>query len=238
VAVTITPVEIELSRANEKQIREEVQHIYRTYVELLGWKARPQRAVKVRIFGKPEPWNTFNKDVDPRFAKRAYFDGNEIVMHGASLNTAVLETLRHEVSHAILHMEIGYAPLWIDEGLAEAFRHHGLGSSTMRVSPNRAGLELVRMLIREGKLKTWTQYFDLPFDQWRAGSASDERMNYRIAATMMSFLLSSRSGTHCLRNVLFQGKKSGFGIERRSFENYCGDLKKLDTEWRAWVQTQ
>ena len=34
------------------------------------------------------------------------------------------EDLRHEATHALLHVAVGDLPLWLDEGLAEYFEVH------------------------------------------------------------------------------------------------------------------
>ena len=34
-----------------------------------------------------------------------------------------METLRHEIMHALLHAEVGCMPVWLDEGLAQYFAH-------------------------------------------------------------------------------------------------------------------
>jgi len=231
VVVEIIPVEFELTRAEQQQIRDEVQHIYRSYVELFDWSPRPRMPVKIRIFGRLAAWNAYPKTIEPALDYRSHYSPatGEVVMHGTRFNIEAIEVMRHEVSHAILHMEIGFAPQWINEGLAEFFRTNG---------PNRAGIEIVKMKIHEGSLEPWARYVDIPFDQWRGESKVVERTYYRIAASMMSFLLSSRSGTKCLRDVLTEARTSGFGVLSQTYERHCGNLQVLDANWRKWVAKQ
>jgi hypothetical protein len=240
VVVEIIPVEFELSRADEKTIREEVEHMYRTYVELLGWSPRPRRPVKIRIFGRLAAWDAYPKTIEPALAHRSHYDPrtNEVVMHGTRFNVDAIEVLRHEVSHSIFHMEIGYAPQWIDEGLAEVFSTSGAGGGSSSVSPNRAGIEIAKMKLREGSLEPWARYVDIPFGQWRGESRVVELGYYRVASSMMSFLLSSRGGTQCLRDVLAQARKTGFGVLSKTYERHCGDLTALDGDWRKWAVRQ
>jgi hypothetical protein len=240
VVVEIIPVEFELTRAEEQQIREEIEHMYRSYVELLGWSPRPRRPVKIRIFGRLAAWDAYPKTIEPALAHRSHYSSarGEVIMHGTRFNIDAIEILRHEVSHAIFHMEIGYAPQWIDEGLAEVFRTSGAGRGSSSVSPNRAGIEIAKMKIREGSLEPWARYVDIPFAEWRGESRVVETTYYRIASSMMSFLLSSPGGTACLRNVLAHSRTSGFGVLSKTYEQHCGDLKQLDADWRKWAGRQ
>jgi hypothetical protein len=62
------------------------------------------------------------KDLPPR---RAYFVGTtrELAVY-SFISPQVLEDLRHEFTHGILHATLETVPLWLDEGLAEYFEIH------------------------------------------------------------------------------------------------------------------
>lgn len=237
VVVELFPVEMELTRANEAQIREEVERIYRSYVNVLGWSPRPRKPVKIRIFGKLSAWDAFPKSTEHVEGHRSRFDPgkNEVVMHARRFEIPMMEVLRHEVSHAIFHMEIGAAPRWLNEGLAEMFSP-GAPRNGAKPPANRAGVEIAKLKLREGSLEPWARYSDVPFYQWGMGRV--ELGNYRVAAAMVSYLLASDRGTRCLREVLAQARKSGFGLASKTFERHCGNLNDLDTDWRKWVQRQ
>jgi hypothetical protein len=59
------------------------------------------------------------KDLPPR---RAYFVGTtrELAVY-SFLSPQVMEDLRHEFTHGLLHATLQTVPLWLDEGLAEYF---------------------------------------------------------------------------------------------------------------------
>ena len=61
----------------------------------------------------------YHPDCPPR---RAFFveRGNKLEMY-AYRQPRLVEDLRHEATHALLHAAIGDLPLWLDEGLAEYF---------------------------------------------------------------------------------------------------------------------
>lgn len=236
VVVEFFPVEFELTRADERNVREEIERIYRRYVDVLGWSPGPRRPVKIRIFGKLSAWDAFPKSTSFVESHRSHYDGRtrEVVMHARRVEIPMMEVLRHEVSHAIFDMEIGSGPRWLNEGLAEVFSPGVQGGA--RLPPNRAGIEITRLKLREGSLEPWARYADLPFNEW--GVSRIELGHYRVAASMVSHLLSSDHGTRCLRDVLAQARKSGFGVPSRTFERHCGSLDVLDADWRQWLQRQ
>jgi hypothetical protein len=50
--------------------------------------------------------------------------------------------------------------------------------------------------------------------------------------------MASATGTKCLRDVLAQARKTGFGVLSETYARHCGDLQKLDADWRRWIARQ
>jgi len=79
--------------------------------------------VNVYLFGDEASYrfymHTTWKDLPPR---RAYFVGTtrELAVY-SFLSPQVMEDLRHEFTHGLLHATLQTVPLWLDEGLAEYF---------------------------------------------------------------------------------------------------------------------
>ncbi len=79
--------------------------------------------VNVYLFGDEASYrfymHTTWRDLPPR---RAYFVGTnrELAVY-SFLSPQVLEDLRHEFTHGLLHASLQTVPLWLDEGLAEYF---------------------------------------------------------------------------------------------------------------------
>lgn len=84
----------------------------------------PQRdLVNVYLFSDEASYrfymHTTWKDLPPR---RAYFVGTtrELAVY-SFISPQVMEDLRHEFTHGLLHASLQTVPLWLDEGLAEYF---------------------------------------------------------------------------------------------------------------------
>ncbi len=86
------------------------------------------------------------KDLPPR---RAYFVGTsrELAVY-SFISPQVIEDLRHEFTHGILHATLQTVPLWLDEGLAEYFE---VPSDTPGAAHHAHLLELQR-----AKSEDWT----------------------------------------------------------------------------------
>ncbi len=91
----------------------------------------PQKGVKVYIFSDGTTFRNFLEATYPGLPKRrAYFFAKKRAaglgeeMQVLTLRSdRLLQDLRHEVTHAILHCAFGAVPLWIDEGIAEYFEN-------------------------------------------------------------------------------------------------------------------
>jgi hypothetical protein len=238
VVIEIKLVEYELSRADERKIREEIQLIYRRYVEWLGWSPQPRHPVKVTIFGTVNAWNAVPKAMEQGREHQSHYDPRrrEVLMHGDRFTDDTIGILRHEVSHAILHMELGNTPQWINEGIAEVFRSSGAVRGRLTVTPNPTWAEILKHKLREGSLEPWEKYIDIPFAEWRGESRRVEMSYYMIAWSMMGYLLSTPQGTKCLRDLTTEARKVGFRTLSKSFEKHCGSVATLDTGWRRWIE--
>jgi hypothetical protein len=236
VVMKIHQVDYQLARADEKKIRQEIELIYRRYVDWLDWDPRPLKPVSVRLFGSGASFDAYAKNFNREGSRRSFYSswGKEAVVYGSRWTEETLGILRHEVSHAIVDMELNGPPFWINEGLAEVFESSSAARGRLNVTANREWSGTLKLKVREGSLEPWGRYVDIDNDQWRRAGARTERSYYMIAWSMMSYLLSSQGGRRCLRDVMEQGRTRGFGALSKMFERHCG-LNRLDREWREWI---
>ena len=80
--------------------------------------------VRVVIFENQQSYDQFIRLNFPDLpSRRAFFikqDNDQLVVYAAR-GERLLQDLRHEVTHALLHSVLPTVPLWLDEGLAEYF---------------------------------------------------------------------------------------------------------------------
>src|SRR4051794_4251546 len=90
----------------------------------LGIRVRDEEpSIKVYILNDRQSFAHFLKFYYPELPpRRAFFlaQGSQRVVY-TFMGDRLEEDLRHEATHALLHVAVGDLPLWLDEGLAEYF---------------------------------------------------------------------------------------------------------------------
>lgn len=93
----------------------------------------PRQDVTVYLFSNEGAYRKYLDTVHPGLPpRRAYFVGtkSELAVY-TYWGDRVLEDLRHEYTHGILHASLSAVPLWLDEGLAEYFEVPGTTPGAM-----------------------------------------------------------------------------------------------------------
>jgi hypothetical protein len=105
----------------------------RTHVTETLQLPEPRQDVVVYLFADEEAYRKYLDTVHPGLPpRRAYFVGTkrELAVY-TYWGDRVLEDLRHEYTHGILHASLAAVPLWLDEGLAEYFEVPGTTPGAM-----------------------------------------------------------------------------------------------------------
>jgi hypothetical protein len=101
-----------------------LQTLERDIEQNLGIHVRAEEpSVRVYILNDRQSFSHFLKFYYPELPpRRAFFlaQGPERVVY-TFMGDRLEEDLRHEATHALLHVAVGDLPLWLDEGLAEYF---------------------------------------------------------------------------------------------------------------------
>jgi hypothetical protein len=101
-----------------------LQSLERDIEANLGIRVRDEApSVQVYILNDRDSFTHFLKYYYPQLPpRRAFFlaQGPERVVY-TFMGDRLEEDLRHEATHALLHVAVGDLPLWLDEGLAEYF---------------------------------------------------------------------------------------------------------------------
>ena len=90
----------------------------------------PRRPVVVHLFSDERRYQQYMESAHPGLPpRRAFFIGTptELAVF-AHWSPNVVEDLRHEYTHGILHASLRTVPLWLDEGLAEYFETRTIDS--------------------------------------------------------------------------------------------------------------
>ena len=98
--------------------------------ETLGLRVEPgDNPVEIYLLDDRQAFDHFLQFYYPNLPKRRAFflaNGDKRVVY-TFRGDRTEEDVRHEATHALLHVAIGDMPLWLDEGLAEYFEGTGTG---------------------------------------------------------------------------------------------------------------
>jgi Protein of unknown function (DUF1570) len=110
--------------AADAPVVRQLQSLEAQVQETLGLKVEPgENPVEVYILDDRRAFDHFLTFYYPDLPhRRAFFlaNGNQRVVY-TFFGDRLEEDIRHEATHALLHVAIGDIPLWLDEGLAEYF---------------------------------------------------------------------------------------------------------------------
>ncbi len=123
-----------------RPVIDELQEMYDALPQRLGLR-RASGEVRLFLFHDRTTYRSYMRRYFPSLPhRRALFVlDNERAMVFAYRSDQLEIDVRHETTHAILHLVLPVVPLWLDEGLAEYFEL-GLTASPLE-SPHRVGLQ-------------------------------------------------------------------------------------------------
>ncbi len=241
--IKIELVQYELSEGDRKEIIKGVKKVYKAFTTWFGWPIKPKEPIKIKIFGKYSDFLAYQRSTDGRHvSNRSFYHllRKEIVMLGTRFNEETVRTLFHEATHAIFHMRHGIVPLWLDEGLAMAFSAIEPEARGLKLSLPVAYHDFVRAKLREGTLLSFGEYLQISNRQWRTSGQVVESTYYRVAWSMMMFMLSSKQGSEALENIITQLDRSRWwqtnNLAGHFARHYPGGLDRLDKNWRRWIK--
>ena len=243
VDVRIKLYNYELSSKQRHAIQKHIEAIYDLYAKWFGWSEKPKRPISIRIFGNYEDFGNYQSEVGYRFpTNRSHYSRyrREVVMIGTEFKTKTIRVLYHEASHAIMHMNMQRVPKWINEGLAEVFELLQTRSEkTFSIGYRRSYIGLIKHKLREGSLEPAASYMKISSQKWHDSSSRVENMYYKVAWSIMRYLVSNKTGQKTLRAVMndirTDNKWNESNLAELFNKHYPGGVKKLDRDWRSWI---
>jgi len=196
--------------ARMPELHAELEQAWQDVVNRLGVQPRDRLLVlwlsPLRYRGAAPEWSS------------GLYDGRVrvLVREGGGADPALRATLRHELTHAVLHTFDGRLPTWLHEGLAQ--RSEGR-------DPERA-----RAALRGRPLTVEAAALDGDWTAWTDGERLTEA--YGIALSFVSWL-EERHGGGALPNLLA-------GLQQGDFASawsrvFPRSLAELEAEHRAWL---
>ena len=230
------------STIDVSRIQRSVNLVYRFFDEILYFDFYKQVPVTIKVFPDMATYSAHVMKVTGRpagYTKGIYIgQTHEIALYFHTEKMGGIEsthqTIKHEVSHAILHSLARLVPHWLHEGLAEQMETLVFQDGQFVIRPheqNRAFL--VRNRDRTMKV---LDFVEIRSDHWRAHSAT--ATNYAMAGQLIYRLFSTSYGRSCVTRLLQDYKR---GERLRSYylldKHYIGGAETFRVHWEQWSKT-
>ncbi len=140
----------------------------------------------------------------------------------------------HEISHLITSTQVGPAPHWLAEGLAEFYEMIEPAKSGLVVRANDRHLAL----LQAQPPPPLEQFFATTPDQWHSNSSQN---HYAVAWSLVYFMMGSAQGRGALGQTLQQSSTHSCGsYAADSFlgQAWPGGMADFELAWRNWLARQ
>lgn len=160
---------------------------------------------------------------------------NRITAWAVPDERALLALITHECSHAVIAGYAMFAPIWLNEGLAEYFAQLHVHGLTAEVPVARHWLQRLRAAPPDRQAVT--AMLQAPPQAWYAANDS-KGSAYALSWSLVWFLMDSHEGRDLIRTLLDASR------ERRQHDldstalidqHWPGGAEGLYQDWRTWL---
>lgn len=141
-------------------------------------------------------------------------------------------TAIHEVSHLLTSTQVGAAPQWLAEGLAEYYEMVDVGvQGRSVVPPNDRHLGY----LTSAQLPPLVEFFSAEPGKWQREGGKDY---YSLAWSLVFFMMETAAGRGALGQVLQQGSTHSclpWSASAFLHQAWPGGLVDFERQWREWV---
>jgi hypothetical protein len=211
--------------------------VQRAFHDVLGIDAPSDMTMRIVFVGDAGAYQKLIGDTAPPGSAGAYVpDRQTIYVRVQPDDEAAFSVLRHEITHALIHEEIGNLTISLNEGLAEYFRRYraaGMGGeidlaadrrALSAAAPNGDGTDaLVELLAFSGP-----DFY-----------AADRERRYLEAYGLVAVLMRGGDATLALRELLVRQRAEPcvpVPAERVIEAKYPGGLTALARDWAAFLR--
>lgn len=241
--IKVDAVGVELSDADNQRIVDDVNNVYEFFARVLSFNVYSTVPVNILMFRDGVEYRNYLIENDRGMAAAStglYIPSeHQIVVYMQEKRNLTFETIKHEVSHAVVDALVPYVPAWLNEGLAEQMEMLERDESGLYFERHPVNRWVVNQAREQDALADIDQFLKLPSDKWRHSDFSRTGSLRAQAGQFVYFLLSNANGRDFLVRLMHNFDR---GDRTLSYylvdENYIGGVTMLDLNWRRWLHGQ
>ncbi len=143
------------------------------------------------------------------------------------------------MSHAVVDTIVPYAPLWLNEGLAEQMEMLERDESGLYFERHQENRWVVAQAREQGRLTGISQFLKLSSYKWRHSELSGHGSLRAQSGQFLSFLLSKPTRRNFVVRLMHNFNRGDRTLAYYLVDdNYIGGVSMLDLDWRRWLHEQ
>ncbi len=237
--INIDLIDYTLSEETLETVHDTINAMYNAYQLWFGWTAQAQYPINIKLFGTVETFEQYQREKNYPMKNNSFYSRSpdrEIILKGG-MESKVLNSLYHEVSHAILHMQQAQSSKWLNEGLAEVFSNtDGIEDNLPLLPTDKKWVAILQHMLTTNSLQPVSEYLSIPDQQWKEASKYEKNNHYMIAWSIMYFMTTHQEGIDTMKALFaINAKQPLYGEEliHQLDVLYPGGINALDADWRT-----
>ena len=238
--IKITWRDLDLTVDEVRSISDDVNLVYQFYDRVVYFDMHKTVPVNITLLPNQEQYNRHITKVTgkPPVPSWGYYiyKNNEIVVFMQQDRQRTFRTIKHEVSHAIIHTMAPSAPAWLNEGMAELMEYLVLKNDRITILPHKSNQSILKRFSNNRKVDEIDEMLSLPSRQWLNSKNGKDPFLQSMAGEIIFFLFSSNTDRTFVRNLLQDYKRGGRLLSIALVNQYyLGGIGSLNLKWRNWL---
>lgn len=241
--IRVKTIGVNITQKEHKHIVDGVNYVYEFFDQILYFDIYKTVPVNILILKNKQAYaqylikNGWGKSTSSYgiYSRKKH----QIIVYIRENRKGTFRTIKHEVSHAIVHAIMPYAPAWLNEGLAEQMETLNRKEEGLYIVPHRSNRYSVNKALKNGSLTHISDFLKLPSNKWRHTLAGGDKSLQSQAGQFVYYLLSTPPNRNFIIRLMNEFKQ---GDRTLSYylvnDNYIGGVKALEITWSHWVKNQ
>ena len=240
--IRIETVDVELSQEENQQIVDGVNNVYEFFDRVMSFDMYRTVPVNILIFKDWAEYRNYLVRNNRGMATASYGlympSEHQIAVYIQENRSLTFRTIKHEVSHAVVHSIVPYAPAWLNEGLAEQMEMIERDESGLYFERHPENRWVVSQARKQDRLSDISDFLKLPSDKWRHSDMSGSSLRAQ-AGQFVYFLLSKPTRRSFVVRLMHNFNRGDRTLAYYLVDdNYIGGVSMLGLDWARWLHDQ
>lgn len=241
--IQVKTVDVALSERESQQIVDGVNNVYEFFDRVLSFDIYKTVPVNILMFKDRADYQAYLIRNNRGTAVASYGiyipSEHQIVVYLQEDRSLSFNTIKHEVSHAIVDTIVPYIPAWLNEGLAEQMEMLERDETGLYLKRHPENRWVVLQARKQGVLTDIDEFLKLPSINWLHSDRSGGSSLRAQAGQFVYFLLSRPTRRSFVVRLMHNFNRGDRTLAYYLVDdNYVGGAAMLALDWRRWLYDQ